>query len=136
MEFNSSVVVLFDKDNKQLDYQYIAKDKNGESHVGWIVIEQPWYCPKESWTYWLYSNKYGPGGFCSGAVDLGFERVAIEPSTIQPFNQINEIKYYLEREGQMVQLVRKHWPSKEEEKDNVLAEIHNENEIPYELWNL
>lgn len=97
-------VIYFDKENKQEEYKYIARDMNGKLVIGWIVIEQPWYSPSNSWTYWMYRNKYGPGGFCGGASDLGFERIKVDPNTIKPFNQIEEIKYDLEN-GFNVELI-------------------------------
>ena len=51
----------------------------------------------------MYRNKYGPG-FCGGASDLGFERIKVDPNTIKPFNQIEEIKYDLEN-GFNVELI-------------------------------
>ena len=96
-------VIYFDKENKQEEYKYIARDMNGKLVIGWIVIEQPWYSPSSSWIYWMYRNKYGPG-FCGGASDLGFERIKVDPNTIKPFNQIEEIKYDLEN-GFNVELI-------------------------------
>lgn len=96
-------VIYLDKENKQKDYQYIARDMSGKLVIGWIVIEKPWYSPTESWTYWMYRNRYGPG-FCGGASDLGFERIKVDPNTIKPFNQIEEIKYDLEN-GFNVELI-------------------------------
>ena len=100
----STSVIYFDKENKQEEYKYIARDMNGKLVIGWIVIEKPWYSPQKSWTYWMYRNKYGPGGFCGGASDLGFERIKVDPNTIKPFNQIEEIKYDLEN-GFNVELI-------------------------------
>lgn len=129
-------VIYLDKENKQKDYQYIARDMSGKLVIGWIVIEKPWYSSLESWTYWIFSNKYGPG-FCGGASDLGFEKIKVDPNTIKPFNQIEEIKYDLES-GFFVKLVNK-IPYKD---DNGLTKysevelaIHNKNEIPYYLYN-
>ena len=129
-------VIYFDKENKQEEYKYIARDMNGKLVIGWIVIEQPWYSPSSSWTYWMYRNKYGPGGFCGGASDLGFERIKVDPNTINPFNQIEEIKYDLEN-GFNVELIQK-IPYQEDDKTIGYSEvkliIHNEDEIPYYLW--
>lgn len=125
-------VLYFDKENKQKDYQYIARDMNGKLVIGWIVVEQPWYSRSSDWTYWMYSNKYG-NGFCGGASNLGFERVIVDPATIKPYNQIEQIKYDLEI-GMTVQLEKKMYLFGDEPDDNILAIIHNEDEIPYELW--
>ena len=32
-------VIIFDKDNKQQDYQSIARNMDGELVIGWIVVE-------------------------------------------------------------------------------------------------
>ena len=126
-------VLYFDKENKQQEYQFIARDMDGKLRIGWIVVEQPWYSPQSAWTYWLYSNKYGSGGFCGGASDLGLERTIVDPETIKPYNQIEQIKYDLEI-GMTVRLDKKMYPFGDEPDDNTLATIHNVNEIPYELW--
>lgn len=129
-------VIIFDKENKQDDYQFIAKDIDGNSVIGWIVIEKPWHTSESAWTYWMYTNKYGSGGFCGGASDLGLSRVQVKPETIKPYNQIEEIKCHLEF-GMIVRLDRKHYLFNEDAPDgNTLAVIHNENEIPYELWQI
>lgn len=125
-------VLLFDKENKQKDYQYIARDMNGKLQIGWIVVEQPWYSPKASWTYWMYWNKYG-GGFFGGASDLGLERTEVDPSTIRPYNQVEQIKYDLSI-GMTVRLEKNLNPFGDAPEDNILAVINNEIEIPYELW--
>lgn len=126
-------VLYFDKENKQQEYQFIARDMEGKLKIGWIVVEQPWYSRESDWTYWLYSNKYG-AGFCGGASDLGLERTIIDSETIKPYNQIEQIKYDLEI-GMTVRLDKKFYVFDDEAPDdNTLAIIHNENEIPYELW--
>ncbi len=126
-------VLYFDKENKQQEYQFIARDMEGKLKIGWIVVEQPWYSRESDWTYWLYSNKYG-AGFCGGASNLGLERTIIDPETIKPYNQIEQIKYDLEI-GMTVRLDKKFYVFDDEAPDdNTLAIIHNENGIPYELW--
>ena len=132
-----TAIVCLDKENKQQEYKYIARDMNGKLVVGWIVIEKPWYSPPDSWTYWMYKNKYGPG-FCGGASDLGFERIKVDPNTIKPYNQIEKIKSFLE-DDLNVELIYK-IPYQEDDKSIKYGEvkliIHNEDEIPYYLWNL
>lgn len=130
---SATSVRIFDKTNKQEDYQFIAKDLEGKFVIGWIVVEKPWYSPESNWTYWMYSNRYG-NGICGGASDPGFERVQINPDTIRPYNQIEQIKYDLECEMD-VKLEKKFYLFDEDvPEDNTLAIIHNVNEIPYELW--
>lgn len=129
-------VIIFDKNNKQQDYQSIARNMNGELVIGWIVVEQPWYSPETNWTYWMYYNEYSPGGLCGGATDLGLARCIVDKNTIKPFTQIEQIKYHLEI-GLTVKLDKKFILFKDEEDDdNTLAIIEKEEDIPYELWSL
>ena len=101
-------VYLYDIENKQDDYQVIANRlDNGEETIGWIVIEKPWYSPPSSWKYYVFYNKYGSGGMCGGAVDLGLTKVEVDPKTIRPFTQIEKVKYDL-RHGFIVRLEDAH----------------------------
>lgn len=117
-------VIYFDKENKQKDYQIVARDYNNKLQIGWIVVEKPWYSSSSSWTYWLYSNKYG-SGFCGGAADLGFERIPVQPDTIKPYTQIETIKYDLEL-GMTIELKKELYPFGDEPEDNLIQVIHNE----------
>lgn len=129
-------VIIFDKNNKQQNYQSIARNMDGKLVIGWIVVEQPWYSPETNWTYWMYSNEYSPGGLCGGATDLGLTRCIVDKNTIKPFTQIEQIKYNLEI-GLTVKLDKKLILFKDEEDDdNTLAIIEKEEDIPYELWSL
>lgn len=125
--------IVFDPENKQQDFQFIARDIDGNLRVGWIVIEKPWYSSSNHWTYWIYQNKYVGGGICGGAVDLGLVRFMVNPDTIQPYNQINEIKMDLER-GLGIQLARKFDINNSD--DNLIAIIEKKEDIPYYLWEL
>ena len=87
-----TVCYQYDKLNKQEDFKVYAQDFNGKWHCGWIVIEQPWYSNQSEWTYYLYVNKYGPGGICGGAVDLGLVSIIVRGDTIIPATQVNTIK--------------------------------------------
>jgi hypothetical protein len=124
--------LVFDPDNKQKDFQFIAKDMSGKFRVGWIVVEKPWYSSSDQWTYWMYHNKYGNGGWCGGAVNLGLDRFMIDPDTIKPYNQINEIKMDLER-GLGIKLFRKPYALDDSE-DNLIVRIEKEEDIPFFLW--
>lgn len=127
-----TIILILDKENKQQDYQVSARDMNGVLHVGWLVIEKPWYSSPKDWTYWLFSNSYGAGGFCGGACDLGWKKIIVQADTIRPYNQIEQIKYFLEDDF-IVQLYESN-TSRENNKP-ALAIIHNKDEIPYKLWN-
>lgn len=83
--------IKYDKGNKQIDYQYIARDiKSGRLVVGYIVVERLWYQEPH---YFIYYNDYKPGGFCGGCIDLGIKKVEVDPSTITQYNQLTSIKY-------------------------------------------
>lgn len=120
-------VIVFDKYNKQKNYQSIARNLFGELVIGWIVIERPWHSTETDWTYWMYSNEYQPVGTCGGAINLGLTRREVYKNTIKPFTQIEEIKYNLEC-GMVVKLVENIFDS------NPLAIIKKEEDIPYDYW--
>lgn len=133
MSGNSVEEMMFDKENKQKDYQYMARNiVTNKLEVGYIVVEKPWYTMEDQWKYYIVKNKYGSGGFCGGATDLGFEKVLVDSSTIVPFNQTAHIKLNQETRFDS-KLVKSFALSSEDEE--VIAYIKVDDEIPYELWN-
>lgn len=122
----ATVVVFFDKKNRQKNYQWIARNLNNKLIIGYIVVKQPWYSPRSNWTFWMYSNEYTNGGFCGGAIDMGLKRCIVREETIKPYTQIEEIKFFLET-GFIVELQNHDDPS-----FNYIFE--KESDIPYELW--
>lgn len=125
-------VIIYEKENKQKDYKFIAKDMNGKWVIGWVVIEQPWYSQENDWTYYIVRNQYGRG-ICGGASDLGLEKIIVDKNTIMPFTQKAEIQYDLDN-GMTVRVDRKFYCFDEDApKDNVLALIRPGECIP-ELW--
>lgn len=123
----ASMLIKIDKTNSQKDFQVIAEDKNGNSHIGYIVIEKPWFEPESNHTYWLYENDNQPNNFCGGA-DTHLIRTEVRKETIRPFTQIEEIKYAL-RQNLTVDLV-----NNISDKDPI-AKITSESDIPYQLYN-
>lgn len=125
-------IIKFDKSNAQDDFQYMAVNvETGKYEVGYIVIDKPWYSNKNDWAYYIFKNKYGGGGFCGGAIDLGLSKVMVNPDTIEPFTQIAKIKYNQSIGFDSV-LVKDFLG--DANGDNVVAFIGTEDSIPFELW--
>ena len=123
--------LVLDKTNSAKNYKYIATEiDTDEEVIGNVVVEQPWYTSQDKWTYWMYTNAYGSGGFCGGATDLGLRRVAVYPETIRPYTQIETIKYHLSMD--MTVVLAK--TSVDCVNGKPLCTISSEDEIPYELW--
>lgn len=128
----SREIIEFDKSNAQDDFQYMAASvETGKYEIGYIVIDKPWYSNKNDWTYYIFKNKYGGGGFCGGAIDLGLSKVMVNPGTIEPFTQIAKIKYN-QSIGIDSVLVKDFLG--DANGDNVVAFIETEDSIPFELW--
>lgn len=130
MKTNGTVEMYYDPDNKQIDYQYIAlpyhPDDNKGEVVGYLVIEKPYYSAETDWVYWLYYNKYYNE-------DNVIEKVLIDPATLRPYTQTEEIKQNLKHFNVMLKK-RFYLFSEEEPKDNLVAFIECQTELPEELW--
>ncbi len=117
-----SYLMKYDKENKQVEYMHIARDKNNSAlKIGFIVIEKPWYSPESEWKYYMYSNKYKPGGFCGGAIDKGFSRVEVIRDTIVPYNQATEVLWNMEN-------------GIDSEFEDIGITVKAEGKFPYVLW--
>lgn len=127
-------VMCFDKENKQEEYQYMARTLGGNKLTsGYIVVEKPWYTMKDQWKYYIVKNKYGSGGMCGGATDLGFEKTLVDEDTIEPYTQISKIKWNQEN-GIATKLTDGYAIFSEDEKEIITIKVNDE--IPYKLWNI
>lgn len=125
-------IIKFKKSNPQEDYMYMAKDVNtGDYHIGYIVVDKPWYSSEDSWIYYIVKNQYGEWGVCGGATDLGFEKYIVDRTTIEPFTQIAQIKFNQSRGLDSVLV--KNFLEKDDE-NNRVAFIGANSTIPLELW--
>lgn len=124
---------VFDKSNKQRQYQVMAKDLNDKWVIGWVVIKKPWYSSKGDWTYYVYSNNYKAGGMCGGSIDLGIKNVVVNPNTIIPFNQVASVVFN-QSIGQDTILCKERRFGGMGDEDNVVRRIKHDDEIPYDLW--
>ena len=125
-------VIEFDKNNPQDNFKYMAKNMDGEYEVGYIVVKQSWCSNPRDWTYYIVKNKYGSGGFCGGASDLGFEKIIVDPTTIEPYTQIAQIKF--NQSIGMGTILVKDFLGDSNDSENVVAVIGANDELPYRLW--
>lgn len=127
MKTNGTVELYYDKDNKPIEYQYIAKGKEDEEeYVGYLVIEKPYYSFEDQWIYWLYTN-------ISYNEDNHLERTEVDPSTLRLYTQTEEIKQYLKHFN--VNLKKRMYLFEDEEpEDNLVAFIECQTELPKGLW--
>lgn len=131
--YRAKEIIEFDKTNAQEDYQYMAKGLADEKyHIGYIVVDKPWYSNPSNWTYYIVTNNYKPGGLCGGAIDAGLKQTIVDPNTIEPFTQIAKIKY--NQNVDLDTLMVKDFLVDDEEPDNIVAFIGADDKIPVELW--
>ncbi len=127
-------IIVYDKSNKQKEYEYMAKSvEDGKYHIGYVAIEKPWYSNENMWTYYIIENEYKSGGMCGGAIDLGLKKVIVDKTTIEPYTQIASIKYN-QSIGFDTLLVKKAYIG--DDPDNELTLIKANDKIPLKLWHM
>lgn len=83
----------FDSTNAQEPFTYMARIiGTNEIAVGYVVVVKAAYCPKNTWKYYIEYNDYRSYGCGVESAYLGLKRVAIDPDTIVPYNQLARIK--------------------------------------------
>ena len=83
----------FDSTNAQEPFTYMARIiGTNEIAVGYVVVAKAAYCPKNTWKYYIEYNDYRSYGCGVESAYLGLKRVAIDPDTIVPYNQLARIK--------------------------------------------
>lgn len=125
-----TVILKYNRNNPQEDYTYMARaNETGEYVIGYIAIDKPWYSNPKDWNYYIIRNDYQGGGICGGAIDLGFKKYLVDKNTIEPFNQIAEIKYN-QSIGLSTTLVERN----NSQEDKIVAVIQPSDVIPMELY--
>lgn len=124
--------ITFDKDNKQKDYEYMAKDMNGEYVIGFLWIDRPWYTTKNQWTYYIRYQEYNNKGICGGGESSGFKDIIVDSNTIEPYTQIAEIKY--NQSKGLTTIVEEFDRNTFDYKE--LFRIEPNDRIPIEKWNI
>lgn len=128
----TTFILEFDPKNTQENYEYIAKKIDDGKYVsGYIVVRQPWYSCESLWTYYIYYNNYnGAGGLCGSPGTDKLDRIEVDGSTVEPFNQIGCIKLWHDTHD--ILIVKD--INKEDEVDNIICRIGKDDRIPIELW--
>ena len=127
------LVLIYDKENKQQDYMYMAKDIYGNYVEGYVVVEKSWYSNEKDWKYYIVRNEYSGGGMCGGAIDLGTHGVLVDKTTIQPLTQKAIVAYELSV-GRTVRIDKKFYPFGDDEpQDNVIRYIRKHEDMEG-LW--
>jgi hypothetical protein len=124
----STVIIKYDKSNKQADYKYIAEDDSGESHVGYVCIQKPWYSFESAWKYYIRYEVYDIPSFCGGAESSGLKDYLVNKNTIRPYTQYENVCLSL-KEGFNVQLVVGKWDDK-----TVIAQFAPGDVVSKDLW--
>lgn len=128
----ASIVITFDPENKAEPFTYIAKKlDNDEYVVGNVIVKKPWCSQSQNHEYYIVTNNYNDSNFCGGREFTGFNMIAINPDTIEPYTQIAKIKNML-RMNFTVELAKK--DADNNSLDDIIIEIKPTDTMPMHLW--
>ncbi len=129
----ASVIITFDPINRQEPYTYMAKTITDNSYViGNIIVKKPWYSHPSQHRYYIVENEYSNVNFLGGRDLKGFKTTEVDPTTIEPYNQVAKIKYN-QSIGLDVHLVKNFEST---DSNNTIAIIQPNDIIPITLWNV
>jgi len=120
-------ILVFDKKNKQYDYQFMAKGINEDYHIGYVYVDKPWYSDESNWVYYIIEQKY------HGSYGASYEeRIEVYKDTIIPFSQKAEVLY--NQSVGMDTVLEKKFDLFDDKKNNQVAFIKHNDKIPNKLW--
>lgn len=129
MDNKPIIAIILDPENKSDPFTYMARSRDTNKYVsGNVIVQKPWYSSPQNHIYHIAENDYTDNGLCGGREFKGFILTEVDPSTIEPYTQINQIKMHLSN-NLIVNIV-------DRETRNLIKTIKSENDIPFELWDI